>query len=85
MESVTAEKKDSHDLCFIGKVRASEFFDDKTARQEGLFKIDKEHPIYQQEDKSRLTKIHFVPNIQKIAYTPEMGVNLWEIIAIILP
>ena len=39
MELVTAEKKDSQGLCFIGKVRLPEFLQQKLQPKEGLFVI----------------------------------------------
>ncbi|MBB1194571.1 tRNA 2-thiouridine(34) synthase MnmA [Flavobacterium sp. SOK18b] len=75
MELVTAEKKDSQGLCFIGKVRLPEFLQQKLQPKEGaIIQIDKEHPIYQQENKSGLTVEDSLRiEATKIAYTPEMG------------
>jgi tRNA-uridine 2-sulfurtransferase len=45
---ITAEKKDSQGLCFIGKVRLPEFLQQKLQPKEGLIiEIPKEAPIYQ--------------------------------------
>ena len=47
MELVTAEKKDSQGLCFIGKVRLPEFLQQKLQPKEGkIVQIDKNDPIY---------------------------------------
>lgn len=47
LELVTAEKKDSQGLCFIGKVRLPEFLQQKLQPKEGIiYQIDKEDPIY---------------------------------------
>jgi tRNA-specific 2-thiouridylase len=48
MELVTAEKKDSQGLCFIGKVRLPEFLQQKLQPKEGLIiEIPANNPIYQ--------------------------------------
>ncbi|CAH0335968.1 tRNA-specific 2-thiouridylase MnmA [Flavobacterium sp. CECT 9288] len=75
MELVTAEKKDSQGLCFIGKVRLPEFLQQKLQPKEGaIIQIDKDHLIYQQEDNSGLTVEDSLRiEATKIAYTPEMG------------
>lgn len=47
MDLVTAEKKDSQGLCFIGKVRLPEFLQQKLQPKEGkIVQIDKNDPIY---------------------------------------
>lgn len=47
---ITAQKKDSQGLCFIGKVRLPEFLQQKLQPKEGLIiEVDVKHPIYQQE------------------------------------
>ena len=47
MELVTAEKKDSQGLCFIGKVRLPEFLQQKLQPKEGtIIQIDKNDPLY---------------------------------------
>lgn len=75
MELVTAEKKDSQGLCFIGKVRLPEFLQQKLQAKEGqIIQIDKNDPIYNTIDKSGLSleaRLEF--EAQKINYTPEMG------------
>jgi tRNA-uridine 2-sulfurtransferase len=75
MELVTAEKKDSQGLCFIGKVRLPEFLQQKLQPKEGtIIQIDKNDPIYSNnileelsvEDQLSLASI-------KLPYTPNMG------------
>lgn len=47
---VTANKKDSQGLCFIGKVKLPEFLQQQLAPKEGnIVIIDKEHPMYSDE------------------------------------
>ena len=68
MELVTAEKKDSQGLCFIGKVRLPEFLQQKLQPKEGVIvQIDKDSPVYSQE------KTSFAEESQSIPYTQEMG------------
>ena len=70
MELVTAEKRDSQGLCFIGKVRLPEFLQQKLQAKEGqIIEIDRDHPIYSEQiDSSNLEVIS-----RKRIYTPEMG------------
>jgi tRNA-specific 2-thiouridylase len=50
MELITAEKKDSQGLCFIGKVRLPEFLQQQLQPKEGLiYEIDATNEIYNQE------------------------------------
>ncbi len=75
MDLITAEKKDSQGLCFIGKVRLPEFLQQKLQPKEGVIvQIDKNHPVYQSiqpEGLSLEERLAFEAN--KIKYTPEMG------------
>ena len=70
MELVTAEKKDSQGLCFIGKVRLPEFLQQKLQPKEGqIIQMDKNHPIYTlAEEAETLASLS-----HKNTYTPEMG------------
>lgn len=50
LDLVTAEKKDSQGLCFIGKVRLPEFLQQKLKPKEGIIvDIPKDSPIYERE------------------------------------
>lgn len=75
MDLITAEKKDSQGLCFIGKVRLPEFLQQKLQPKEGIIvQIDKNHLVYQHnlpEGLSLEERLAFEAN--KINYTPEMG------------
>jgi len=75
MELVTAEKKDSQGLCFIGKVRLPEFLQQKLQPKEGkIVQIDKNDPIYTVE-KSREVSLEERLKLesQKLEYLPTMG------------
>lgn len=75
MELITAEKKDSQGLCFIGKVRLPEFLQQKLQPKEGLIiQIDASNPIYSQEVKEALSQEEVLAvESSKALYTPEMG------------
>ncbi len=70
MELITAEKRDSQGLCFIGKVRLPEFLQQQLQPKEGLIiEIDKDHPIYSEKvDINNLEAIS-----RKRIYSPDMG------------
>lgn len=72
---VTAEKKDSQGLCFIGKVRLPEFLQQQLQPKEGIIvEIDANHPIYLQEKPTFDLKEKELEYFSKpIQYTPEMG------------
>jgi len=75
MDLVTADKKDSQGLCFIGKVRLPEFLQQKLQAKEGsIIQIDKNFPIYNTEKpvfNSEIEALAF--EAKSIDYTPEMG------------
>jgi len=75
MELVTAEKKDSQGLCFIGKVRLPEFLQQKLQPKEGtIIQIDKNDPVYTADLAEELSvegQLSFAS--RKLPYTPTMG------------
>lgn len=75
LDLVTAEKKDSQGLCFIGKVRLPEFLQQKLQPKDGLiFQIDAANPVYNLEKTGNLSLEEALAfDAQKIDYTPEMG------------
>lgn len=75
MELVTAEKKDSQGLCFIGKVRLPEFLQQKLQPKEGIIvQIDKDNPIYTIDNPVGLSEEESLSlAANPIRYTPEMG------------
>lgn len=75
MELVTADKKDSQGLCFIGKVRLPEFLQQKLQPKDGtIIQIDKNDPIY---NTFQPTGISFKEELnleaENFPYTPNMG------------
>lgn len=75
LDLVTAEKKDSQGLCFIGKVRLPEFLQQQLQPKEGLiYEIDANDKIYNQEIpvfSSLEEQLSF--EAQGISYTSENG------------
>lgn len=77
MELVTAEKKDSQGLCFIGKVRLPEFLQQQLQPKEGLiYEVSAENEIFKAESttfhseedrlKSESSPIHYTPAMAKV-------------------
>lgn len=68
---ITANKKDSQGLCFIGKVRLPEFLQQQLKPKTGdIIEIPSDSTLYQQQslDKEELTFLS-----EKYSYTPENG------------
>lgn len=75
LDLVTAEKKDSQGLCFIGKVRLPEFLQQKLQPKEGLiFEVDANNSIYF-TDKHEFNDLEeaLAFEAKDIQYKPEMG------------
>ncbi len=72
---VTAEKKDSQGLCFIGKVRLPEFLQQQLQAKEGIIvEIDANHHIYSQvKPVFNSLEEQLISESTSIHYTPEMG------------
>lgn len=75
MELVTAEKKDSQGLCFIGKVRLPEFLQQQLQPKDGLiYEIPATSEIYNQTKPNFDTKEEeLIFESTSIHYTPEVG------------
>ena len=75
MDLITAEKKDSQGLCFIGKVRLPEFLQQKLQPKDGIIiQIDKNDPVYSSEIQEGVSVEHALKlEARKIPYTPQMG------------
>lgn len=75
MELVTAEKKDSQGLCFIGKVRLPEFLQQQLQPKEGLiYEVTADNPLYLNE-KPQFASLEEELNFeaQNKTYTPEIS------------
>ncbi|RZJ24985.1 MAG: tRNA 2-thiouridine(34) synthase MnmA, partial [Flavobacterium sp.] len=75
MDLITAEKKDSQGLCFIGKVRLPEFLQQKLQPKDGLiFEVDKDNEIYRPQNINfNSARDALAHEAAGISYTPEMG------------
>ena len=75
MDLITAEKKDSQGLCFIGKVRLPEFLQQILQPKEGLIvQIDKNHPVYNNKNQEfDSVEAHLKSESQSVFYNQEMG------------
>ncbi|RKS95679.1 tRNA (5-methylaminomethyl-2-thiouridylate)-methyltransferase [Flavobacterium limicola] len=75
MDLITAEKKDSQGLCFIGKVRLPEFLQQKLQPKDGIIiQIDKNDPVYSSEIQEGISvEDGLKSEARKIPYTPQMG------------
>lgn len=75
LDLVTAEKKDSQGLCFVGKVKLPEFLQQKLSPKEGVIvQVPGDSPIYEREVPDFLSKeeeLHFYST--KFKYTQEDG------------
>jgi len=75
MELITAEKKDSQGLCFIGKVRLPEFLQQQLQPKEGvIYEVDATHEIYNRV-KPTFSNLEeeLIYESTPIEYTPSMG------------
>lgn len=75
MELVTAEKKDSQGLCFIGKVRLPEFLQQQLQPKEGvIYEVNANLPLYAEEQTEFSDiKERLAYQAKNITYKPEMA------------
>jgi len=75
MELVTAEKKDSQGLCFIGKVRLPEFLQQQLQPKEGvIYEVNAELDTYRTEKPQFASvKEQLAHEAHNINYKPDMG------------
>lgn len=75
MDLVTADKKDSQGLCFIGKVRLPEFLQQKLQPKEGLiFEVDADEEIYAAKQYNQNSQEeNLIEESTPIRYNPTMG------------
>lgn len=75
MELITAEKKDSQGLCFIGKVRLPEFLQQQLQPKDGLiYEVEATNTVYnKREMQFNSVKEQLQYESKNIAYTPEMA------------
>ncbi len=74
MDLVTAGKKDSQGLCFIGKVRLPEFLQQKLEPKEGpIYEVDRSHDVYAGKAVEGFDETSLKMLSAHVCYTPEMG------------
>lgn len=75
LDLVTAEKKDSQGLCFIGKVRLPEFLQQQLQPKEGLiYEINADNELYnQQKPEFNSLEARLAFEAAGISYTPQDG------------
>jgi tRNA-specific 2-thiouridylase len=75
LDLVTAEKKDSQGLCFIGKVRLPEFLQQQLQPKEGLiYEVNAESPLYSHEQPAfNSIEEQLIYESKGITYSPENG------------
>jgi tRNA-uridine 2-sulfurtransferase len=75
LDLVTAEKKDSQGLCFIGKVRLPEFLQQQLQPKEGvIYEVDSNNSIYNQEKPVfNSLEEQLIFESKGISYSPENG------------
>jgi tRNA-specific 2-thiouridylase len=75
LDLITADKKDSQGLCFIGKVRLPEFLQQKLAPKEGIIiQIDENNSVYQKgEHTDKNLQEILLSESKPIVYMPNMG------------
>ena len=75
LDLITADKKDSQGLCFIGKVRLPEFLQQKLKPKEGvIINIPQDSPIYKKEKPNFDNKEEILAfYAKKYTYTPDDG------------
>ena len=76
MDLVTAEKRDSQGLCFIGKVRLPDFLQQKLQPKIGdIIQIDNHHPVFlaHLNATNDNSENDLIIRSQKLNFTPDMG------------
>jgi tRNA-specific 2-thiouridylase len=75
LDLVTAEKKDSQGLCFIGKVRLPEFLQQQLQPKEGLiYEVAADSPIYSQQTPAfNSLEEQLAYEAKAMAHVPESG------------
>ncbi len=75
LDLITAEKKDSQGLCFIGKVRLPDFLQQQLQPKEGLiYEVDANNEIYfQHKAKLETLEEQLQYDATSISYIPSMG------------
>jgi len=77
---ITAEKKDSQGLCFIGKVRLPEFLQQQLKPKKGdIYEISKDHEVFSKEKPFFESLVdELIWEATSVKYSPEMGKKVAE-------
>lgn len=76
---VTAEKKDSQGLCFVGKISLPTFLQQKLAAKKGdVIELPNDLPIYKEYNKIEPTAKNVQLLAREFKYSAEMGVKVAE-------
>ncbi len=76
---VTAEKKDSQGLCFVGKISLPTFLQQKLAAKKGdVIELPNDLPIYKEYNKIEPTAENVQLLAREFKYSAEMGVKVAE-------
>lgn len=85
IDLVTAHKKDSQGLCFVGKIRLPDFLQQQLAPKTGkVIRINNEHEVYRTRPvlESAFDQIQDTPKLEALSepthYRPEMGEVIGE-------
>lgn len=74
---VTAQRKDSQGICFVGKVDLPTFLQQKLAARKGrIVEIASHHPVFSLPKEDRNGKVDIVQAAQPWTYNPSMGPNV---------
>ncbi len=75
LDLITAEKKDSQGLCFIGKVRLPEFLQQKLQPKDGLiYQIDAQFPEYTREEPNFASELELLEyESRTLQYSSDSG------------
>lgn len=81
MDLITADKKDSQGLCFIGKVRLPEFLQQQLKPKDGfIYEIPKDAPVFKELEgvEYAILEEQLQAEAKAFVYTPEMGKKVGE-------
>lgn len=76
MDLITADKKDSQGLCFIGKVRLPEFLQQQLKPKNGaIYEISKDAPIFYEAQNTATNSLEeeLIKEAKSYVFSPEMG------------
>lgn len=76
---VTADKKDSQGLCFVGKVRLPDFLQQQLKPKKGqIINVERDQPVFQNGVEHATREEEWAADSKPAALTPEMGTVVGE-------